>query len=597
MRLTGILLLVLLTTAPSVAAGLAVSRVYYRDTNASLHLFIVNRGTEPVSVLPPVVNGYDCASLGRDGKNVGDVLWYRCRPNPIGPGEIADLTITLAAPTDKPVTLELSASSGEKLRKTIRCVPEPIRFQAIRFSADLRTVDLYVRWSDASKESQLRRIRLDGKDVNGMCKPWPAKSFNGIAFTRITLPEPLVGNSFHVVDAETREGDSTAYQIRAVAAEFLIGVYGVPSASNVASWEQHGVDHHLSFGTVNEETLDLCAEHGISIGSKYIPEHLSDRETGEVPIFDEEVARSAFAAVSRKQALLYHHLVDEPDVADYYVGRKLGATAMELTARAEFCEKTDPGRYTFVQLDNTFRPRNYRVYGESADLLATHRYSLGNYLSSEAGERTYTTLPFLEDMLGTMTTFRQAVEPKPFFMVTQFFNLGERRSGRAPTVEEMRLQCYIMVAGGARGVIHYIHSGSGGGGEGGRTPALWDAMTGLHDELKRVGDFVATGTPAPQDWAKSSSANLIVDTLLCGEEMAVVLINRSHRSALERFTSAPVRGATVTLPVPPWIDASSLEVVPAEGGEPLAVTRKSDGLHFAVDEVDVARCLFVRPRR
>ena len=575
-----------------VSAELSISRAFYRDSNASLHLFLVNQGAESVSLMPPVVNGTDCSSLGRDGANVGDVLWYRCRPNPISPGEIADLTITLAAPTDKPVTVELAGSSGDRLRRTIRCGPEHVRFQAVRFSADLRTVDVYVRCDDLA----LRRIRMDGKDVRRLCRPWPAESFNGIAFTRMALTEPLAANSFHVFDVETQDGSSTACQVRAIPAEFLIGVYGVPSAPNLADWVAHGIDHHLSFGAVNADTLDLCAEQDVSVGSKYIAEPLVNRDSGNVPIFDEEVARASFAAASGKPSLLYHHLVDEPDVADYYAGRKLGATAMELASRAEFCEVTDPGRYTFVQLDNTFRPDNYRVYGESADVLATHRYSLGNYLRSEAGESSVKRLPFLEDMVETLDRFRAATEPRPFFVVPQFFNLGPARSGRAPTIEEMRLQCYLMIARGASGVIHYIHSGSTGGGEGARTPALWDAMTGLHAELKRVGGFIASGTPSPPESVTCDSPNVLASGLLCGDRMALVLINLSHRSALDRFTVIPNRGIGIRIAVPPWMDASALEVVPAEGGAPLVVARDRVGLSFTVEEVAVARCLFVRSR-
>ncbi len=583
MRLAAILLLTMLIVSESLARDLEISHAYYRDTNASLHLFLANHGNEPVSILPPVVDGQDCATLGRDGLHITNVLWFRSRPNPIPPGGIADLTITLALPTDKPVTVELTTSSGQKLRKVIRCVPEPIRFQAVRFSADLRTVDVYVRTTEA-----LRRIRMDGTDVGRS-----GESLDGLAFTRIRLKEPLAPNSFHVFEVEAEGGASTACQIRAIPAEFLIGVYGSPSPEAIADWAKHGLNHYLSFGGVSTDLLDTFAEHKISVGAKYIPEHLVDRTAGKVSIYDEEKAKSALDAVIDKPSLLYHHLVDEPDVSDYYVNHTLGASGMELIARDEFYERNDPGRYTFVQLDNTFRPRNYRVYGESADLLATHRYSLGSYLKSEAGETTVKRLPFFEDMVETLRLLRGATEPKPFFMVPQFFNLGPGRAGRPPTIEEMRLQCYTMVAGGARGLIHYIFSGSTGGGEGGRTPALWDAMTGLHQELAGVGEIVGSGTPAPANWVKCSSANVLATGLLCGDEMAVVFINLSHRSSLHSFTAISVRDFTVRVRIPPWIEASDLEVRLADTGDPIGATIEGDTLSFTVDEVTDARCVLL----
>jgi hypothetical protein len=583
MRLIGILVAAL-AISPSFAGGLEISHAYYRDTNASLHLFLANHGNEPVSILAPVVDGQDCASLGRDGLHIANVLWYRCRPNPIPAGGIADLTITLAEPTDKPVTVELTTSSGQELRQVIRCVPEQIRFQAVRFSADLHTVDVYVRSSE-----DLRRIRMDGIDGGRS-----GESFGGLAFTRIKLKAPLAPNSFHVFEVEAEGGASTACQVRAIPAEFLIGVYGIASPENIADWAKHGVNHFLSFGAVPADLLPTFAEQNISVGAKYIREHLVDRTAGKVSIYDEETARTSLSAVIDKPSLLYHHLVDEPDVSDYFVNRTLGASGMELAARAEFYERNDPGRYTFVQLDNTFRPRNYRVYGESADMVATHRYSLGSYLRSEAGEVNVKRLPFLEDMIETLDLLRHAAEPKPFFMVTHFFNLGPGRAGRPPTIEEMRLQCYTMIAGGARGLIHYIHSGSTGGGEGGRTPALWDGMTGLHEELARVGEVVKSGSPMPPDWVKCSSPNVLASGLLCGDEMAVVLINLSHRSSLRRFTAIPVRDFTVSLRIPPWIDASELEVRLADTGDTVATTVRGDVLSFTTDQVSDARCVLLR---
>jgi len=590
-------LLCLLPVSAALAGNLTVSQAYYRDTNASLHLLLANHSKQPVSVLPPLVNGYDLASLGRDELRARDVLWYRCRPNLIAPGGMADLTIVLSKPIDKPAAVEVRTASGEKIQRVIPCVPEPLRFQAIRFSRDLRAVDLYVRWADESDVSRLRKIYLDGQDVRQLSSPWPAQSFHGLAFTRISFPKPLVKNSFHVLEVEGEGGLSTGYQIRAIPAEFLIGVYGSLTEKNVSDWAAHGCNHYLSFGGIPLEFLDITAERGISAGAKYIPEHLADRDAGKVSIFDEEVARMAVSEVMEKPGLLYHHLVDEPDVADYYAGRWLGATAMELAARSEFLEKLDPGRYTFVQLDNTFRPENYRVYGEAADVLATHRYSLGNFLGSEAGRKTYKRLPFLEDMLDTIDRFRRTTEPKPLFMVPQFFHLGKGRAGRAPTVEEMRLQCYVMIAGGARGLIHYIHSGSMGGGEGGRAKALWDAMAGLHEELKRVGEIVESGTPAPADWVKTDSPHILASVVLCGNEMAVVLINRSHRSAPETFVARPVRDVQVSVRVPPWIDASALQILPAEGGAVLPGQLDSDGLHFTADEVRDAHCFLLRLKR
>lgn len=570
-------IIVLLLVSVPAFGNLAVPEAYYRDTNNSLHLFLVNEGDQPVTVSPPVVNGFDTAFLTRDELRPRDILWYRCRPNPVLPGEIADLTIVLPKPPDKPVTVEIHASTGQIVTKTVPCVPEPFRFQAIRFSRDLRTIYVYVRTN-----SSLRRIRLDGEDVGG------APSFGGIAFKAVKLHQPLAKGSYHVLEA-----GSTAYQIRAIPAEFLIGVYGIPSPENAEDWAAHGINHYLSFTSLPPETLDLLGKHDISAGAKYIREPLVDRNVGKVSFFNEEAAKKSLADL--RPNLLYHELVDEPDAADYFAGKWLGSSAMELIARAQFLETADPGRYTFIQIDNTFRPGNYSVYGEAADVLATHRYGLGSYLGGEAGSTTVQRPAFLPDLLDSFKTFRLANEPKPFFGVTHFFNLGPARSGRPPSVGEMRLQCYAMIASGARGVIHYIHSGSGGGGEGARSKPLWDAMADLHAEIERVGEVVKSGTPAPDDWVKSSSPNVQAKAVISTDGIAVILLNLSHRSSLESFTEKPVRDAEITLRIPPWIKPS-LEVVPADGKSPAAARIANGEIRFKADEVTDARCFLILPK-
>jgi hypothetical protein len=579
-------IIALLCTCSAWAGGLGVREAYYRDTNASLHIIVANSGKEPVSVLPPVVNGFDTAAIAHGTTKGQPVIWYHCRPNPIPAGAIADLVIVLADPSTRPVEVKLRTSSGQQIARTVPCAPEQFRFQAIRFSKDLRTVDVYMRCPDA-----VRSIRMDGKRVSG-----PAQSLDGLAYARIRLPKALDKCSFHVFEAETRSGLSTGYSIRAIPSEFLIGVYGSPSPENVRDWAAHGCNHYLAFGGVSTDQLALLQAQGMSVGAKYIHEPLVDREAGKLVAFNTDDARTSLSVVADKPNLLYHHLVDEPDAADYYADHTLGACAMELAARADFYEAQDPGRYSFVQLDNTFRPMSYRVYGESADLLATHRYSLGNLIHGEAGVRTESKTPFLDDLLDTVTLLRGATEPKPFFMVSQFFDLGPGRSGRPPTVDEMRLQSYAMVAGGARGIIHYIHSGSGGGHEGGKTKALWDGMTDMHAGLMRMGDIVGMGTPAPASWAASDSPHIISSLILAGDRMGVVLINRSHRSGLEQFTARPVQNVKMTIRIPPWMKTTGFKVTSADTGEAIPVHVEAENVSFTVSEIEVASGFLIQPK-
>lgn len=593
-----IIVLCLMGLANVASASLVVRKTYYRDTNLSLHVFLENRGTEPMALKAPIVGGFDTATLGRDGKTAGSVLWYRCWPNPVPPGGIADMTITMAAAPDGPIEIEIPAGAGSRISVSVPCKPEAFRFQAIRFSKDLCTVYAYLCWADGDSDESLKSIRIDGRSVARQAAPWPARGSDGLAYVKIALKTPLEKGSFHVFEAETASGLSTAYQIRAIPAEFIVGTYGAASPTNIRDWAAHELNHYLSFGSLPPEVMSILSANGLSCGARWIPEPLSDRKAGKVLAFDEEASLEIIKGLAADENVLYHSLVDEPDVDDYFAGRRLGACGMELVAREELCREADPGHYTFVQLDNTFRPRNYQVYGESADVLATHRYSLGSYIGSEGGGATQAQhLQFLEDLRETVVRLRNASAPRPFFMVTQFFDLGPGRQGRPPVIEEMRLQCYAMVAGGARGLIHYIHSGSSARHEGGKTPALWDAMTPMHAELKRVGEVVSIGSVAPEGWVKASSANLYARALVCGDKMAVVLINRAHRTELERFVASPVRDVNVTVRIPAWVGAGRFAVTAADDMDSSVQVAQGSELVFSVDEVKDARCYLIEPRR
>lgn len=591
-----VLLLCLSTLATTASADLVVRQAYYRDTNLSLHIFLENNGTQSVTPLAPVVNGVNTAKLGEEGKTAGAVLWYRCCPTTIAAGEIADMTITLGGRPGKAVTVKIStAVPDQTVSTTVKCVPEPFRFQAIRFSADLRNVYVYLHWTDGSSDDSIKSILMDGHRLRKVGPPWPSRSADGLAYTSITLDEPVKKGSYHVFEAESTSGLTTSYQIRAIPAEFLIGVYGNATKANVPNWAAHGVNHYLSFGPVNADTLELLHSNGISAGAKYIPEPLVDRATSKPAAYDPAGAKPILQGMVSNPGLLYHHLVDEPDGADYMVDKRLGASAMELIARGEFCRQVDPERYTFVQLDNTFTPRNFAAYGEAADVLATHRYSLGTSGAAVVSSAGVRRLQFIEDVQDAVLRLRDATAPRPFFMVSQFFDLGPGRQGRPPTIEEMRIQCYAMIAGGARGIIHYIHSGSSAGHEGAKTPALWDAMTAMHEELKRVGEVIESGTRTPDNWVSAPSANVYASGIISVDKMAVVVINRGASSQLQQFTSTPARDVKIAVRVPAWIDASKLEVVSADGSKVVPSTTDGAVLHFTADEVNDARCFILAP--
>jgi len=84
--------------------------------------------------------------------------------------------------------------------------------------------------------------------------------------------------------------------------------------------------------------------------------------------------------------------------------------------------------------------------------------------------------------------------------------------------------------------------------------------------------------------------------VISGDKMAVILINRAHRSEPGQFTARPTRDIDVSLLIPPWIDASRLQVVAADTSKPVSSTVHGSELSFTVDEVKDARCFLLTQR-
>ncbi|HIE53183.1 MAG TPA: hypothetical protein EYP85_15635 [Armatimonadetes bacterium] len=566
---------------------LRVLHATVRPRNDSVHLYLHNVSQQPVTIARVALNGEDVAAGMDKPLRERTVTWFRWRPNPIPPGEVADVTLKLRRPPGAAVEVGLQPEEGEPFSVLVPVRPERLRLSHIAFSPDLRTVHLYARWlADTPAPPRLTLIALDGKPQPIR----PGQFFRGLAYVRLDLSEPLKRGSYHVFEVAAG-GARAAYQVRALPLYFPLGCYGNATPSHFRDYAEHGCNHYISFGYLTPEQFDWLHQYGLTGGSVTICQPLVDRETKQVVPFDPEAARASIEAVKDKPAFLYHHLVDEPDVQDYHAGG-LGATAQELVQRASFCEQVDPAHYTFVQIDNTYRTGNYYTYGEVADVCATHRYSLGRGTREETLDSKAVLGEVAQDIATATRLLKDAAEPRPIYMVTQFFNLGRGRKGRPPTGEEMRWQGYLLLAHGAKGVLHYIHSGSAGKGEGARTPELWAGLTALHGELQRVGRWAAQGENAPL--AQARPKEVAAYALLCGEAVLVILLNRQVRSTLETFLAPPVDGVQVTVALPPWKKAEKWQVVHLRDETFLPCSFGAGKVTFEVPQVKVAEAFLVQ---
>jgi hypothetical protein len=522
------------------AASLTVYHAAQREPNDSLHVFLQNKSPNPIAI-----TGYQLKEIASP-----IISWHRLRPDQIPPGGIADLTVKLKDRIS-PLPLNVTVEIGGKEKMTLTATPkvESMRITTVAFAPDLRTVYIYAK---AAGTGPITSVFLDGVVCSREAgASLPAPFDRGLAMVKLTLPTPLTQGAFKVVGLKAGE-HFTACQVRVWPAKFLLGTYG---SHLFDDYKNHGLNHYISFQFVTPPRLAQLAALGMTAGTVCFP-YLEAKGQKDYVRFMPDKSAQQIAQSKDSAALEYYYLTDEPDCADSKFGG-LGSTAMEMIARAAFCEQKDPQHPTFIQIDNTTKPRNYLMYGEIPDLVASHRYVLGH------GD-------FLEDMTTAIRRLKHASEPRPLLWVTQFKNLRSDRTGRPPAYGEMRLQCYLSAAEGAKGILHYIHSDSEAGGEGGRDKKLWDVMTQLHQELAILGPVLAIGEVA--NLATVNPQSLRAATIRSPDKIVLILLNptcKTSYSAFEQLPSGPVK---VSVSKPTGFTISKVFAV--EGGEKAPVPFK-----------------------
>ena len=339
---------------------------------------------------------------------------------------------------------------------------------------------------------------------------------------------------------------------RTLANGFLIGTYGLP---NYPDYQAHGINNYISFHYISRAMLDEMQKAGLTGGSEATVG--ADNLNGGISPLNIEKTTQQVAAIRGHPALAYYSSADEPDGRDLKIGA-VGTFGRALIAEYHLLASLDPARPTLVQIDNTYRPQNYQVYCETMDYSATHRYMLGG------------------DVLGNdwqaLDQLRACTQPRPYLWVTQFYPLrsqpGERvkYAGRLPVPEEMHLQMLNALAHGCKGILHYIHSGSSGGGGGaGHDIPLWDSMTAMHRQLEAAGRLAVRASPVA--WTSCSNPNVRAAALLVDENnLLLVLVNEKISSRFDGFSFEPQTDVTAGVNLPPWMHlAQAGEILP--GGE------------------------------
>jgi hypothetical protein len=565
--------------------GLKAYGQWFRPDSSTAYFYVLNEGSK----------GVDLTKLWVDGRVERDApwpleksrraMWFDILPSHLEPGQIAQVRVNLRDTVrQKPVSLTVLDETG-RLRASAVIAPEAprVRFSDIDFSEDGTSAYLYVK----GVKGTIAKVFVDGADATGQADLSAGKGFDGTAMAVVRFKEALKPGSRHLYEVRTSEGGQggrAIYLSRTLPGRYIRGTYGVPRPEEYVS---HGLNLLVGFRFMPPTTLDALHAAGMNGGGVPQVGGSFDRAKKAFVPLDVEATTKNVESSKGNPGLGIYGLPDEPDGKDYYSGQGVGAQARVYVAARKLFYALDPATPIYLQIDNTYRDKNYQVYSEIADYAASHIYNLGKPRAAEG-------------WLGQMRSLRAATSPQPYLWVTDFYPLAVDRkfTGRFPTTGEMQWQLLETLAGGAKGFVHYIHSGSSGGrGGAGRDKALWDSMTPLHQQMAAAGKVAVRSTPV--DWASADTKKVRVAALLGDPgNILVVVTNATLVSAVKGFTAPSVEHVKISVKLPDWARVDqAVEIGPGGELKPVPLEKREGGVAWQSQEIDVGAVYWLRSQK
>ena len=145
---------------------------WYRPDSNTSYLYIKNTGPQPLTFKSISVQGHDEKAdlwpLDPDRRT----NWFDFIPEKVAPGEICQVRFNLRVPAAAPISVSVTAESGEILDSTVTPGKSSLQFGDITFSKDGGQVSLFVRGTG----QPISRMFMDGVDQT-QTPTWLARLF------------------------------------------------------------------------------------------------------------------------------------------------------------------------------------------------------------------------------------------------------------------------------------------------------------------------------------------------------------------------------------------------------------------------------------
>ena len=252
-----------------------------------------------------------------------------------------------------------------------------------------------------------------------------------------------------------------------------------------------------------------------------------------------------------------------------------------------------------LNVDYTFPPANWRIYGQLPDIFAADPYYQPRlreaFAKSPERARLFAKATYV---FAEAAICKSACAPRPLHIML-YGNRYEQGNDtfRGPTPAEKRIEAFYAIAAGAKGLSYWWYSpGKPAVGLGAAEPgarALWREVGLIGAELRTAGPLITRSSPlalpmtaaSPGLWVKTLAAGL--DTLL------LVVVNDDYTNDHEGTKINPVPNARLKFVPPAWLAAKDVFEILATGTKDISHTTRSGQLELNLGTVNVTRLVII----
>lgn len=541
--------------------------------SGAFHIYLQNPGDRDMSITGIELNGRRLEELHQDLT----VVWWRVFPNPIPPGQTAQAIVRMKGPPPDRAEFVFGTDAAERFACSVVAQEPALEIAYVAFSPHMDRLYVYVR-ETSEQEIALAGVYLDGEGASHRAAYLPPdKGFlNGLSLIELALSEPLRYGSYHLIKVVSAQGQVAASMIRAWDSFYSIGMYYGSQDRRVMLDQKR----HLNNTAVGLQ-LSLAQELGMKAVNHNFNHMTVIRGEDSEPSIRERIP-----PLKDQQELFAHLLFDEPDVRDAYrdeadgTGRALGSYALPMERATALHREVDPNHPTLLVIDNTYKPSNWFVYGEIADILSTDPYGTADVINP--GTLSY--------VVQSTETAAAACAPRPLIVILQAFYNMNAGFERMPDRIEERIMAYYAVGSGAKGIHYFWYPSEPPRLFGVRGTPLWEEVGRINAELQLASPLLSIGYPLA-DLATSSEEGLWLRALLCGgNTLVVTLVNETYeyedwQSEDGRYRIDLLEDVEFECAVPSWMEIADVFEITHSG--PVRLPHAVDGGRVTVSAGDV----------